>query len=226
MKEVTYWKKEMETLPREELEVLQLQKFRERMQYVSEKSLFYKKKYDEAGIKYSDIQTLDDIQDVPFTVKEELRESQVRQPPWGDFICIPPEEGVRVFQTTGTTGIPVRAILNKTDWFVHYYEQFMHFMYGYGIKKSDILFVPFGYGLYMAWSRKASPLSLVVPRLLRIGFGTYSIGGLPWSAARPPISSISEIRPKRWAGPFPIPPFALLWLPVNRGRMYPPQKGR
>lgn len=151
MDRVTYWNKETETLPRERLEELQLRKFRERMQYVYDRSPFYQRKYDEAGIKPSDIKTLNDIQHVPFTVKEELRESQARVPPWGDFICIPPEEGVRVFQTTGTTGIPVKAILNKADWYVHFYEQFMHYMYGYGIKKADILFVPFGYSLYIAW---------------------------------------------------------------------------
>jgi phenylacetate-CoA ligase len=151
MEKVTYWNKEMETLPREKLEALQLQRFRERMQYVYERSPMYRRKYDEAGIKPSDIQSLDDIQNVPFTVKEELRESQSKQPPWGDFPCIPPEEGVRVFQTTGTTGIPVKVLLNKTDWYKHFYEQFMHFMCGYGIRTSDILFVPFGYSLYIAW---------------------------------------------------------------------------
>ena len=151
MERVTYWKEEIETLPRERLEEIQLQRFRERMQYVYDQSPMYKRKYDEAGIKPSDIRTLDDIQHVPFTVKEELRESQAQHPPWGDFICIPPEEGVRVFQTTGTTGIPVKAILNKRDWTVHFYEQFMHYMYGYGVRTSDILFVPFGYSLYIAW---------------------------------------------------------------------------
>jgi phenylacetate-CoA ligase len=151
MEPVTYWNKEKEILPREKLEDLQLQRFRERMQYVCDRSPMYKRKYDKAGIKPADIRSLDDIQNVPFTVKEELRESQVQHPPWGDFLCIPPEEGVRVFQTTGTTGIPVKAMMNKTDWTIHFYEQFMHFMYGYGIKASDILFVPFGYGLYIAW---------------------------------------------------------------------------
>jgi len=151
MEEVTYWDKERETLPREKLEVLQLQRFRERMQYVYERSPMYRRKYDEAGIKPSDIQSLDDIQNVPYTLKEELRESQSKNPPWGDFPCIPPEEGVRVFQTTGTTGIPVKVLLNKADWYKHFYEQFMHFMYGYGIKTSDILFVPFGYSFYIAW---------------------------------------------------------------------------
>jgi phenylacetate-CoA ligase len=148
---VSYWRRELETLPREQLEALQLERFRKQMAYVYERSPFYKRKFDEAGILASSIQSLDDVQHVPFTLKEELRESQAEHPPWGDFPCIPPEEGVRVFQTTGTTGIPVKILLNKNDWYVHFYEQFMHFMYGYGIKTTDILFVPFGYSLYIAW---------------------------------------------------------------------------
>jgi len=151
MEKVTYWKREMETLPRERLEELQLKRFRERMQYLYDRSPMFRRKYDEARVRPSDIRTLDDIKHVPFVVKEELRESQAQHPPWGDFPCIPPEEGVRVFQTTGTTGLPVKVLLNKNDWTVHFYEQFMHYMYGYGIKTSDILFVPFGYGLYIAW---------------------------------------------------------------------------
>jgi phenylacetate-CoA ligase len=151
MEGVIYWRKEMETLPRDELRALQLERFKRQMGYVYERSPFYKKKFDEAGIRPSDINDPDDIQKVPFTEKEELRKSQAKYPPWGDFPCIPAEQGVRVFQTTGTTGVPVRVLLNKKDWFVHFYEQFMHFMYGYGIKDSDVLFVPFSYGLYIAW---------------------------------------------------------------------------
>jgi len=131
--------------------MLQLQRFKGRVAYVYERSPFYRRKFDAAGIKPDDIRTLDDIRYVPFTIKEELRESQAEHPPWGDFLCVPPEDGVRTFQTTGTTGIPVKVLLNKRDWTEHYYEEFMHFMYGYGIKKSDILFVPFNFGLHIAW---------------------------------------------------------------------------
>ena len=94
---------------------------------VYERSPMYRRKFDLAGIKSDDIRTLDEIKNVPFTSKEELRESQAEHPPWGDFICIDPEQGVRVFQTSGTTGIPVKAILNKKDWTVHYYEEFYVF---------------------------------------------------------------------------------------------------
>jgi phenylacetate-CoA ligase len=151
MGQVLYWNKEMETMPRDKREMLQLERFRERMAYVYDRSPMYKKKYDQAGIKPSDIKTLSDISRVPFTVKEELLESQKRKPPWGDFMCVPPEDGVRVFQTTGTTGTPLKVMLNKKDWSEYFYEQFMHFMNAYGIKTSDILYVPFGYGLYIAW---------------------------------------------------------------------------
>ncbi|MBU0989992.1 MAG: phenylacetate--CoA ligase family protein [Proteobacteria bacterium] len=151
MEDVRYWDQETETLPRDRLKALQLERFRECMKYLYDNSPMYKRKYDEEGIKPEDIRTLNDIQHVPFTIKEELRESQAQNPPWGDFMCVPPEEGVRVFQTTGTTGIPVKVLLNKKDWTVHFFNQFMHFMYGYGMRTSDILFVPFGYGLYIAW---------------------------------------------------------------------------
>ena len=151
MEKVIMYKPELETMPRDKLVEYQVNLFRRQMAYVYERSSMYKRKFDEAGIRPEQIETSDDVKKVPFTTKEELRQSQEKDPPFGDFLCIPPEEGVRVFQTTGTTGIPVRSLLNKKDWFVHYYEQFMHFMYGYGITTADTMFVPFNYGLYLAW---------------------------------------------------------------------------
>lgn len=151
MEQVMYWKKTLETLPRDQLRDRQLKLFQDRMAYVYERSPMYRRKFDQAGINPADIQCMEDISRVPFTVKEELRGSQEEKPPWGDFMCVPPEDGVRAFQTTGTTGTPVKVMLNKKDWAVHFYEQFMYFMHAYGIKTTDILFVPFGYGLYIAW---------------------------------------------------------------------------
>lgn len=151
MEKVIMFKPELETLSREALLDYQLGLFRKQMAYVYERAPMYQRKFDQAGVHPGDIQTLDDVQRVPFTVKEELRQSQEKYPPFGNFHCIRPEEGVRVFQTTGTTGIPVRSLLSKKDWYVNYYEQFMYFMYGYGITKADVMFVPFNYGLYLAW---------------------------------------------------------------------------
>ncbi len=151
MEKVIMWKPEFETMEREKLMEHQLTLLRRQMAYVYERSPFYRKKFDDAGVIPEHIKTMEDVSRIPFTVKEELRKSQEKYPPYGDFLCISPEEGVRVFQTTGTTGIPVRSLLSKRDWLEVYYEQFMYFMFGYGITKSDIIFIPFNYGLYLAW---------------------------------------------------------------------------
>ena len=151
MEKVIMHQPELETMPREVLQEYQLELFRKQMAYVYERAPMYKRKFDQVGVRPEDIRTVEDVQKVPFTIKEELRQSQEKYPPFGDFLCISPWEGVRVFQTTGTTGIPVRSLLSKKDWYVHYYEQFMYFMYGYGITKADVMFVPFNYGLHLAW---------------------------------------------------------------------------
>lgn len=151
MEKVIMYKPDLETMPRDEMAEYQLRLLRKQMAYVYERSPMYKRKFDQAGIQPEQIKTFEDVQKIPFTTKEDLRKSQEKYPPFGDFLCIPPEEGVRVFQTTGTTGIPVRSLLSKKDWFVNFYEQFMYFMFGYGTTKADSMFVPFNYSLYIAW---------------------------------------------------------------------------
>ena len=149
--QVAYFDERVERMPQPQLLEHQLRQLRERLSYVSERSPFYRRKLDAAGIRAGNVRTLDDVRRIPFTEKEELRLSQAAHPPWGDFACIGPREAVRVFQTTGTTGRPVRVMLSRTDWFDTYYRQFSHFRCGYGLTEDDVLFVPFNYGLYVAW---------------------------------------------------------------------------
>ncbi|OGA29401.1 MAG: hypothetical protein A3I01_12845 [Betaproteobacteria bacterium RIFCSPLOWO2_02_FULL_65_24] len=138
-------------MPQPQLREYQLQLMRTRLSYVHERSPFYRRKLDAAGIRPDQVRTLQDVQRIPFTEKEELRLSQASHPPWGDFACIGPREAVRVFQTSGTTGRPVRVMLGRSDWFENYYQQFSHYRCGFGLTEDDVLFVPFNYGLYVAW---------------------------------------------------------------------------
>lgn len=149
--DVIYWDERLERMPRERLEQHQLEKLRALLTHLNERSPFYRRKLDAAGIAPEDIRGLDDVRRIPTTEKEELRMSQAQNPPWGDFGCISPSEAVRVFQTSGTTGKPVRVMLSHRDWFETFYQQFMHFRCGYGLTPEDVLFVPFNYGLYVAW---------------------------------------------------------------------------
>ena len=151
MADVIYYDQELECMNRPQLEAYQLDKLRDQLNHVYERSPLYRRKLDEAQIKPDDIRTMADIGRIPLTEKEELQQSQIENPPWGDFGCIQPEEAIRVFQTSGTTGVPVRIMLNRKDWFDNFYEQFMHFRCGYGLTEKDILFVPFNYGLFIAW---------------------------------------------------------------------------
>lgn len=151
MATVKMWKPEIETLPREELEKRQLKFFKKQMQYVIKKSPFYQRKFKTAGVSPQDIKTMDDVRRLPFTTKQELLKSQEEHPLYGDFISIRPEDAVRVFQTSGTTGVPLRVPYNKKDWFNICFDQFAHFLYGYGIESTDVAFFPFAYGTFIAW---------------------------------------------------------------------------
>ena len=150
-REVFYWDERMERMPRPELAQHQLRKLRDQLAHVHARSPFYRRKLDAAGVRPDAIRSLDDISAIPFTDKDELRVSQERYPPWGDFGCITPREAVRVFQSSGTTGRPVRIMWSRKDWHENFYEQFSHFRCGYGLTEDDVLYVPFNYGLFVAW---------------------------------------------------------------------------
>jgi phenylacetate-CoA ligase len=148
---VKMWRPALETLPREEFEKRQLRLFRGQVKYVIGNSPFYRRKYKEAGVTPGDIKSMDDVQKVPFTTKMELLKSQEEHPIFGDFPCLPPEAACRVFQTSGTTGTPLKVPYSKKDWFKNCFEQFSYFVYGYGIESKDVVFFPFIYGLFVAW---------------------------------------------------------------------------
>jgi len=148
---ITYWRKDLECMDRGRLGQYQLEKLRGQLRYVHSNSPFYKRKLDKAGISPEDIRTLADLREIPFTEKWELLEAQEEHPPWGNISCISPAKAVRVFKTSGTTGEPVRMMLSHKDWFDNYFEQFQHFRCGFGLTDQDVLYVPFNYGMYIAW---------------------------------------------------------------------------
>lgn len=151
MATVRFYKPGIETAPRDRVRELQLGLFRRQMRYVYERSPMYRRKFRQEGLEPEDVRTIDDVKRVPFTSKEDLRKSQEKTPPFGDIACVPPGEAVRYFQTSGTTGVPVRVYFNHRDWFDVTCEQFLYMLHGFGVERSDVLFVPFGYSYYIAW---------------------------------------------------------------------------
>src|SRR5215467_2806201 len=97
-----YFDPEIETASRETLIRLQTERLREQVRHAYRGSPFYKRKLDEAGVKPTQIRTLDDVQRLPFTTKDELKQSQLDRPLWGDFLAVPFEECLRVHMTSAT----------------------------------------------------------------------------------------------------------------------------
>jgi phenylacetate-CoA ligase len=84
--------------------------------YVFANSEFYRRKFDAAGIRrVEELGGLDDIAKLPFTEKDELRRTQAESPPFGAHLACDPGTLLRVYSTSGTTGVPCYLGLTQND---------------------------------------------------------------------------------------------------------------
>lgn len=142
VKMAEYWDPEIETMPVEELKKLQGQMLRELVSYVYEKSPFYRKRFDEYGVKPVDIKTVEDIIKLPFTFKQDLRDTY----PTGMF-CVPNSRLARFHASSGTTGKPTVVGYTQKD-IDEWAESLARGFASVGLGKDDILQVSYGYGLF------------------------------------------------------------------------------
>ncbi|MBI4444776.1 MAG: phenylacetate--CoA ligase family protein [Acidobacteria bacterium] len=110
-----YWNRTMETAATPDFTKAQEQAFLREMDYIFANSIFYQRKFNEAGIKRDDIRSLEDLKLLPFTEKSELRDSQLTTPPFGDHRACPLQKIKRVYSTSGTTGRPTFIGLTQHD---------------------------------------------------------------------------------------------------------------
>jgi phenylacetate-CoA ligase len=107
---------EIETLPWSEQIVLDDRAYRAQTGYLLERSRFYRDKLGKVGIKSAnDAGGLADIASLPFTEKNEIRESCSAGNPIGTHLCVERHEIVRIYSTSGTTGTPSYIPLTETD---------------------------------------------------------------------------------------------------------------
>ena len=71
-----YYDPEIECMPRPELEAMQLERLQEMVRYAYDNTVYYKRSFDEAGVKPEDIKTLKDLEKFPFIDKKTERETQ------------------------------------------------------------------------------------------------------------------------------------------------------
>ncbi|GHV32510.1 phenylacetate-coenzyme A ligase [Spirochaetia bacterium] len=137
-----YWHPDIETMPRPELEALQLKKLRDMITY-SLRTPFYAPKLHAAGIKGpEDLKTLDDLKRIPFTTKHDLRDGF----PYG-FLSIPKEEVIRLHASSGTTGTPTTIYFNRED-LRRWTSYVARCIYGTGCNNTDVFQNMITYGLF------------------------------------------------------------------------------
>ncbi|MDR0290253.1 MAG: phenylacetate--CoA ligase, partial [Treponema sp.] len=137
-----YWQPQIEQMPRNELEALQLQKLKEEISFAL-RTPFYKKRLEAAGRQSpDDIKTLADLKRIPFTAKNDLRDGF----PYG-FLSIPKEDVVRLHASSGTTGIPTTIYFSRDD--IKRWANYMaRCIFGTGCTKSDVFQNMISYGLF------------------------------------------------------------------------------
>lgn len=122
----------------------QMDLFKKLLERLSENSSFYKNKFKENGININDIKTQDDIKNLPFTTKEELRDAY----PLG-LQAVPDEKVVRIHSSSGTTGKPIIIPYTKND--VSDWAEMMGRSFAMtGVIPLDRVQITPGYGLWTA----------------------------------------------------------------------------
>ena len=110
-----FWDEELETLPREELEKRQLEDLKEIVKFAYENAPYYKRSFDEAGVKPEDIKTLKDIQKFPFINKKTQRDTQGVGSFLGELAAVPEDDVVFISTSSGSTGVPTMSPFTKKD---------------------------------------------------------------------------------------------------------------
>lgn len=138
----SYYQKEIETMPVEELKKLQSEKLVKQVKHVYENVAYYRDLMDKAGVTPENIHGIEDLYRLPFLTKADLRDAY----PYG-LLAKPLSECVRIHSTSGTTGRRVVAFYTQHD--VDLWEDCCaRAIVAAGGTAEDVCQVAYGYGLF------------------------------------------------------------------------------
>lgn len=133
---------EFETMPREALEAIQLRRLKTTLDRVNATVPFYRKKFKEAGISPAGVKSLKDLQRLPFTTKQDLRDNY----PFGMF-AVPMDNVVRIHASSGTTG--QSTVVGYTARDIDTWAELMaRSLAAGGATRGDMIHNAYGYGLF------------------------------------------------------------------------------
>lgn len=185
-----YLHPEFETLTRPEIEKLQLERLQKTVRHCMN-SPFYKQRFQENNLKPEDIRSLEDLQKIPFTTKQDLRSTY----PFG-MAAVPLEETVRLHSSSGTTGNPTVILHTQKD-LDEWANAVARCLYMVGLRPGDVFQNSSGYGMFtggLGFQYGAERVGmLTVPaaagntrRQIKFitDFGTTAVHAIPSYAAR------------------------------------------
>ncbi len=138
----TIWNREIECMNRRDMAALQLDRLKNMVHRCYRQVPMYTRKFDAIGLKPEHIQTLADIDKIPFTTKDDLRDNY----PF-DLFAVPQKEIVRLHASSGTTGKPIVVGYTKNDMDT-WTEGVARLIVAAGASADDTAQVCFGYGMF------------------------------------------------------------------------------
>ena len=145
---VDFYHRELETLDRRSLSVLQNERLGRLLQEL-ERNRFYQEKFHLAGLEMPSVRSAEELKRLPFTTKSELVQEQLAHPPYGRLLSYPLERYRYLHQTSGTTFQPIKWLDTREDW-----ESWMRcwgYVYrGAGVTENDVVFCAFSFGPYIS----------------------------------------------------------------------------
>ena len=137
-----YWDQAHETMPRPQLEALQLSRLRTKVLEVYQKVPFYRRLFEKHGVTPDTVVALGDIAKLPFTTKTDFRDNY----PYG-LLAVPMSEVVRVHVSSGTTGKPTVVGYSRSD--IDMWSDVMaRALTTAGVTRDDVVHNSYGYGLF------------------------------------------------------------------------------
>ena len=143
-----HWSPDLETMAPEQRNGLVFQKLREQVRYASAQSGFYRDFYAGAPVDPANLASLEEFSQLPVLTKDDIRREQEESPPYGRFLCVPPEDVFRVHGTSGTTGRPTVFGISKDDW-DRIGEAHARILWGAGLRPGDMVMVAAVFSLYV-----------------------------------------------------------------------------
>src|SRR2546426_10392517 len=143
-----YWLPELECAGEAERSEIVFGKLTNQIRYAWERSPFYRRRWQEAGVSPDTLKSLDYLARFPVIQKAEMRVAQETKPPFGDLLCIEAEEISRIHGTSGTTGRPVLFGIVRVDW-DRVANAHVRIMWAAGIRPYDRIIICSFFSLYV-----------------------------------------------------------------------------